>query len=140
MRKWKEFSYSYQWDAQGATVGYRPMITIVLSNGANSIRVNGLIDSGCDSTMIESAIADELAISGGASMQKIAVGGIAGSRKDAFKSDVTVKVAEFDRFLVSATFVPELPFACLLGQRGFFDSFDVRFEKSKQKFYIRPLS
>jgi hypothetical protein len=140
MRRWKEFDYSYQWDAQGSTIGYRPIITIVLNNGTNSIRVNGLVDSGCDSVMIEAAIAEELGIRQDPSSPRIAVGGVAGSRRDAFKQDVTVKVAEFEKFLTNATFVPDLPFACILGQRGFFDSFDVRFEKREDKFYIRPIT
>lgn len=87
--------------------------------------------------MVNSDIAEALGISSHP-LKKVKVGGITGARDDGFKCEVAVRLPSSDEFIADATFVPGLPFACLLGQRGFFDSFNVRFEKEKQKFYLQP--
>ncbi|MBU6323261.1 MAG: retroviral-like aspartic protease [Patescibacteria group bacterium] len=134
--RWKEFDFSYQWDAQGTTVGYRPIIPVELRSDSGSIRVNALIDSGCDCTMLEASLAEALSIK--QFSNSVSVGGVTGERRDAFTHDVSVTVDGFTPFMTDATFVPSLPYACLLGQRRFFDLFEVRFEKHRQKFFIRP--
>jgi len=137
MRRWREFDYTGQWD--GTDFTYRPVINVILSSGAKSIQVVALIDSGCDCVMVNKDIAGALNVTSNP-LRKIRVGGITGLRNDGFKFEIAVQIGQFDSFLNDATFVPGLPFACLLGQRGFFDFFNVRFEKKKQKFYLQQIS
>ena len=138
MKRWREFDYTGQWDG-GTGFAYRPVITVTLSNDSKSIQVVAVIDSGCDCMMINSDIANALGITAHP-LRKIKIGGITGTREDGFKCEVTAKLASLNEFVADATFVPDLPFACLLGQKGFFDAFNVRFEKGKQKFYLQPIS
>lgn len=138
MKRWKEFDYTGQWDG-GTGLAYRPVVTIMLSNGSKSISVMALIDSGCDCMMINSDIAEALGITSHP-LRKIKVGGITGERSDGFKCEVKAQFSSMDEFTADATFIPGLPFACLLGQKGFFDSFNVRFEKGKQKFYLQSIA
>ena len=137
MKRWKEFDYTGQWDGTG--LAYRPVVNVILSNGPKSFPVVALIDSGCDCVMVNKDIAGVLGITSNP-LRKMRVGGITGLRDDGFKSEIAVQPTSFKAFNADATFVPGLPFACLLGQKGFFDSFNVRFEKGKKKFYIQPVS
>ena len=137
MKRWKEFDYTGQWDG-GTGLTHRPIVNIKLSLGSKSIPVVALIDSGCDCVMINKDIADAVNLTSNP-LKKIRVGGITGTRDDGFKFDVAIKIAEFDEFKTEATFIPNLPFACLLGQKGLFDAFNVRFEKEKRKFYLQPV-
>ncbi len=137
MKRWKEFDYAGQWDG-GTGLAYRPIVNVKLSLGLKSIPVVALIDSGCDCVMINRDIADAINLTSNP-LKRIRVGGITGTRDDGFKFDVAIKIAELDEFKTEATFVPNLPFACLLGQKGLFDSFNVRFEKEKRKFYLQPI-
>lgn len=137
MRKWKEFDYTGQWDGSG--LAYRPVINVTLMNEQRSISVVALIDSGCDCVMVNKDIAEALGITSNP-LRKMRVGGVTGLRDDGFKFEIHVQPTSFDAFLTDATFVPNLPFACLLGQKGFFDSFNIRFEKVIRKFYLQPIS
>ena len=137
MKQWREFDYTGQWDGTG--LAYRPVVNVVLSNGSKSIPVVALIDSGCDCVMVNKDIANALGITSNP-LRKMRVGGITGLRDDGFKFEITVQAPSLDAFVADATFVPGLPFACLLGQKGFFDSANVHFEKTKHKFYIQAIS
>ena len=135
MKRWRGFDYTSQWDGTG--LAYRPVVTVTLSNGQKSIQVVALIDSGCDCVMVNKDIAEALGITSNP-LRKMRVGGITGLRDDGFKFEITVQPPSLNAFVADATFVPGLPFACLLGQKGFFDSANVRFEKVKRKFYLQP--
>jgi hypothetical protein len=137
MKRWREFNYTGQWDG-GMGLAYRPTINIELTLGEKTLPILALIDSGCDCIMVNKEIADAINLTSNP-LKRVRVGGITGTRDDGFKFDVTVKIVGLDEFKTEATFVPGLPFACLLGQKGLFDSFNVRFEKAKRKFYLQPL-
>lgn len=137
MKRWKEFDYTGQWDG-GTGLAYRPTVNMELTLGEKTLPIVAIIDSGCDCVMVNKEIADAIGLTSNP-LKKVRVGGITGTRDDGFKFDVAIKIAGLDAFKTEATFVPNLPFACLLGQKGLFDSFNIRFEKAKHKFYLQPL-
>ncbi|MES2930316.1 MAG: hypothetical protein V4665_00835 [Patescibacteria group bacterium] len=131
---WKEYSYSNEWS--GDHIMYRPIIGLELSHNEEHFSCIGLIDSGCDTTLINAEIADALRIDI-SKCKKVKVSGIADKGIDSFTSTVNIKVEGFKDFLeMDVIFVPDMRFGALLGQKDFFEKFKVKFEKKNKKFYL----
>jgi hypothetical protein len=132
---WREYPYTgHQWSNSYGMMS-RPLIQITLHNGDNFFSPSCLIDSGSEATLVSYEIANELKINLGP-CQEIPVGGV-GSTKGKL-CDVTLEIPDFKiRKDITAVFVMDLPFSVLLGQRDFFTELDIRFEKSKNRFYLK---
>ncbi len=131
--KWVEYSYTSQWS--GDHIAERPIVGLTISNGVETFPCTGLVDSGCDTTLLDAEIADFLGIDR-SKCKKIKVSGIADDGIDSFIAPVTICVEGYDKYPLSfnVIFVPHMRFGALLGQNDFFKKFKIRFEAQKHKF------
>lgn len=116
---------------------YRPMIGFTLPDAENFPTI-GMIDSGCDMTMMDAEYAELLRIDRN-TCEKILVGGVVGSQVEAFIGTVTLAIEQFEEypFELDVCFVPNMPFGALFGHSDFFEKFEIRFHKKERRFYLR---
>jgi len=118
--------------SQKADHVFRPIIPVTLSFRGKSVSYEVLIDSGADNCIFDSAIAGVLRMPLSEDREKY-FGGIGGSGIRAYKQGVELSIG-------GVSFVTEVYFSSdlakmgygVLGQRGFFDHFRVRFVYSKK--------
>lgn len=134
-QRWKAYDYQAQLGAGGSVV-YRPLIQIEISRRAEdaSTVVLALIDSGTDSTVMNAVFAPRLGIDKNA-CQTVRLGGIGTS--NGFICNIRMRVPDFGVSIdLPVIFIENPPFDALLGQRHFFEKFDVKFEKHRNKFHL----
>ena len=101
--------------------------------GSNDFRnVKALIDTGADDCLIHIEFAEILGVE---FLGKKKITGV-GSDLMIDYAEVELRVNHFDTKIKIVAGFTELPFSCLLGQRGFFDAYRIRFEKNIQRFEI----
>jgi hypothetical protein len=94
----------------------------------------GLIDSGADTTMMNTEYAKLLGIDLNKAIKKEFLG-IGDSRVSTYISSVTMKVKHFDKLIVTPVAFTDSPSVdILLGQEDFFESFRIKFEKDNDTF------
>ncbi|KKU55858.1 hypothetical protein A3H89_04290 [Candidatus Amesbacteria bacterium RIFCSPLOWO2_02_FULL_48_11] len=117
---------------------FRPVIPIEIKANTKSVRYEALIDSGADLCIFDGQIAQVLGISVRKG-QKRFVGGITGTERPFFVHPVLILIGGWD-YEIAAGFMPDLPpFGYgVLGQKGFFEHFIVKFDYSKAEIEVRP--
>jgi hypothetical protein len=133
---WHEYDYTTQLGPAASMVS-RPLIEVVISCRTSSakIRMLALIDSGTDGTILHADIARSLGINP-AECQRATLGGI-GTTDNAFITNVKIAVPDFDITMEGPVIFAEgIHIDVLLGQRDFFQRFDIRFEKNIGKFFL----
>lgn len=111
------------------------MLEIDIGYGTQTRRVSALLDSGTELTIVDGSIASLLGVSD-TGRQRARVAAFA-SQKDAFLAPVTLTVPGFNETIHSTVlFVDDPQFDMILGQDDFFRRFLVKFEKSKNRFYL----
>lgn len=136
---WKEYKYEGQMDSISGSITYRPVLEVELSTPAKKIKTMALVDSGSESILINESFAQVFHISLHTN-ETVRIGGIGGEGKIGHRSSIKIKIEGYDEaVLTDVIFVPDLPFDVLLGQRGFFDRFDVRFEKKGNRFFLEDV-
>jgi len=134
--KWVEYNYTGQFSQLRSGVIYRPMISLKLISGEKSENCFSLLDSGTDSTLINSEFAEALGIDE-SKCKRIKVSGIENSESTGFLAQVKFRVEGFEEeFETEVVFVKNMVTSGLLGQKDIFESFNIRFEKKKNKFYL----
>lgn len=130
---------------EGGTIDSpRPFLDVKFIAPATTIDLVGLIDSGTDATLIDSEIAKELFISSN-TCRKVYLRGVGqrlGGVPDSigFAYTLQAKFGGFDEvFNVPVIFADKLPYPVLLGQKGFFEYFDVKFRKRKDIFELTKI-
>lgn len=131
---WKEFQYSC---LGGDTFNYRPYVDVVISSENKEIRSAGLIDSGCQTTMIDIEVAEFLKIDL-KNCEKVHVGGIGGEGGLGYRAEVSLTFPDFDFSFVSPVTFANIPTQLLLGQFDFFKHFKVLFE-TNGVFKLNPI-
>ncbi|MEI7709298.1 MAG: hypothetical protein WCI76_01120 [bacterium] len=112
------------------------MISMVIRSGAYSHNCFSLIDSGTDSTLINSEFMQLLGIDE-SKCKKVKVGGVGNSDLYGFISKVKFSIDGFDDTLeTEVIFVKDMVTSGLLGQKDIFENFKIRFEKKHRKFYL----
>jgi hypothetical protein len=113
------------------------MLDVEVSGNSESIRLEGLVDSGTDITMMDSEVAKVLGIDP-TSCKKGTASGV-GGEKPGFLGKVRIKVPGFKRGMTTTVlFIDGLSFPVILGQDDFFRNFLVRFDRRKQVFSLKP--
>jgi len=142
---WKKYTYLSQSDFLNDEViaNPRPLLKVTLTAPASKIEVMGLVDSGTDSTLVHSSIAEALFISRNTCRPAYVkgtgkkLGGVPGDVVGFHYSSLKVKYEGFEEiFELPVTFVDDLPVEMLLGQKDFFNCFDVKFSKNKGVFEL----
>lgn len=114
-----------------------PNIEVELSYNSKSIKVIGLIDSGCQVTNANPALAKYFCIDL-TKCPKIKIGGVGGSGSRGFISNLDMQLRDFGRkFNSPIIFTENLPIPLLLGQDNFFEKFDIKFEKRNNTFELQ---
>ena len=130
----KEYAYTAQSGPGYNGVVYRPLIEVKVSNKTGEMSLLALIDSGTDSTLVNAEIAKTLYIEPN-TCQKVKVGGV--GENIGFLCNVTLSIDDFSESMeIPVIFVENLPFDALLGQRHFFERFQINFEKDKNRFFL----
>ena len=117
--------------------GRMPLLEVRLSNGEDYIDVDCLVDSGAVDSMFHIDFADELGIDL-TSREQREYCGVDGSVMTGWIAPVRIEINGVARPLeINVAFVEgnAIP---LLGQSGFFDNFEVRFQRFKGTFEIIP--
>ena len=116
----------------------KPIIPIGISVGDRSLRYAALIDSGADFCIFDAAIGEELGLDVRLGL-RVNFGGIQErGGADAFLHVVTIKVGGWD-YATKAGFSYDIAkhgFG-ILGQKGFFDIFVVKFDLKKEEIELK---
>jgi len=115
----------------------RPVIPVTLINGSNTIRYLALIDSGADLCIFHSEVGEQISIDI-ESGKKQEFDGITGEKMVAFFHQIEIEVGGY-RLSCYAGFsrgLTKMPYG-ILGQQGFFDTFQVTFDYDKEKVELR---
>lgn len=115
----------------------RPIIPVVLSLGGRqgfavkSVIVDALIDSGADKSLFHADLAKEIGLKLEKGEREF-FGGIEGGRFIAFIHRIQLQIVGMDaRIEMAAGFTEAIGVSALLGQEGFFDTFRITFERSR---------
>lgn len=133
--KWKKYDYTAQW-GPGNTIVHRPLIEVRISSATNSkgIPILAMIDSGTDGTVFNADIARALRIDPNRH-RKVRIGGI--GEQEGFTCAIRLTVPDFKLYMdIPVVFLENPPFDGLLGQRHFFEKFQIKFDKAKKIFHI----
>jgi hypothetical protein len=113
-----------------------PCLLVTLKEGGKEITVEAMVDSGCTVTHANSALAGELGIDLRICIPTKTIG-ISGEMEEAWMTEITFSLPGLgDDFRGPVLFTKNLPVSILLGQKNFFDTFDVHFQKSKHLFTL----
>ena len=137
MKKWVPYTYKCRFVRSYAGIYCElPKIPIELLLNRKIFPTEGVIDSGCTRTHIRADIADFFGIETSA-LPEATTAGITGSEQGRLAKISLHVLGHGEPFDADVVIVKDLPVPVLLGNNNFFDTFDVRFERSKQYFYIR---
>lgn len=117
----------------------KPIIPIELSVGNNKLRYEALIDSGADFCILDGAIGEYLGLDVRSGPKEM-FGGIQDSGgAEAFLHNITLNVGGWD-YKITVAFSYDIAkhgFG-ILGQKGFFDQFVVKFDLLKEEVELKP--
>jgi hypothetical protein len=118
---------------------YRPMIQVKIYIGPRCITALGLLDSGCDKTLIDKNIAKQL-FADFKTYKKESVVGVNGIPISAFASEIDIEVPGLTGKIEHAqiSYGTTSNVAVLLGHIGFFEFFNVKFDTAQKQFEINP--
>jgi hypothetical protein len=136
---WIKFQYtpSQETDKEGNILGisYVPLLEVEFVNGDKKFAGRALVDSGAYMTLANAEIAKMLEISGEGCPRK-PVSGIVGST-EGFVKEVSLNVKYFEgKITIPVLFVEGLRAGILLGHRGFFENYRVKFQADQNIFEI----
>jgi len=116
----------------------RPVIPIILEYGGKKVGYRALIDSGADYNIFHSAIGEILGLNI-KSGKKETFGGISGEKLTAYFHLINAEIWGWQYELYSGFSYDIPPFGYgVLGQKGFFDIFIVKFDLTKEEIELKP--
>lgn len=114
----------------------RPMVNIELFGPTDSILTHAVVDSGADNCLFNMQFAKKIGVDLN-KCEKSKTFGIAGQIMDVYVSnDVEIQIESLDKTKIPIGFIDSPSVNGLLGQKGFFDSYRVKFEKDHNIFEI----
>lgn len=133
---WTKYSYAFPLGSfEGFTVK-EPFVEVVLSHDRRYFPQLSMIDSGASISMASDEIRGIFGIDASA-CRKINVSGIVGGHVEGLLHTMTMSIDKFDESVkMPIIFVPGLKTNMLLGQIGFFENFNIRFENINNSFYL----
>ncbi len=116
----------------------RPVIPIKIQSGGHSVSYEVLVDSGADICIFDGGIGDILGLNveGG---ERQSVGGIAGQSASYYLHDVEIEVGGWP-YNIKAGFLRNVAGGFnygVVGQRGFFEHFVVKFDFQKAEIELK---
>jgi hypothetical protein len=117
-----------------------PLASVRLACNKNKVKLWALIDSGADFCVFNGEIASILNIEL-KSGRLIDLSGFVGGTSPAWIHQINLELEGYPSININAAFTEsDMPELSLLGQRGFFDNFQIRFERYKDLIEIFPRS
>ncbi|MDO8654846.1 MAG: aspartyl protease family protein [bacterium] len=114
----------------------RPMVQIEVSGPAGSRKFDALIDSGADISLFNTQVAELLGFDLSKAKSRNFLG-ISGGIKAHALEDIEIKIEGMDKSIkIPVSFVASSSVGLLLGQEGFFDQYQIKFEKDHDTFEI----
>lgn len=116
----------------------RPVIPIKIINKDRSVNYEVLIDSGADVCIFDAEIGELIGINIPSGRREI-VGGIAGQTAEYFVHSIEIEVGGWS-YKIEAGFLPRVAGGFnygVVGQRGFFDIFVVKFDLMKEEIELK---
>lgn len=116
----------------------RPVIPVILEYGGKKVGYKALIDSGADYNIFHAAIGEILGLDI-KSGKRETFGGISGEKLAAYFHFVNVEVGSW-QYKLYCGFSYDIPLFGygVLGQKGFFDKFIVKFDLSRAEIELKP--
>lgn len=137
---WVEYNYRCILSPDGE--GYScdtAHIPVKIMYGTETFSTEGLLDSGCDTTLVNMEVAEflEIDLSQTPSIFVAGVGGYGRGKR----ASVLLHVDDLgEPFEAPVVFLENLKVPVCLGQKTFFDKFNVRFEKHRNKFFVERIA
>jgi hypothetical protein len=122
-------------------VGYQPTLSvrIVPRPGFIPFNTTMIVDSGSEDTLLHESVGLAIGLDVRSGKPKD-VGGITGGGIG-YEHSVKIELKELGEFLeVDAIFVPNMGTSGILGQRDFFNKYDVLFKRRKLEFILKKVS
>jgi hypothetical protein len=117
-----------------------PIVSVRLACKGKNQKVWAIIDSGADVSVFNADIASLLGIAPNTG-SPYPLSGLVGGSIDAWLHPVELTLGEFSSVAINVAFTnTSMPEASVLGQRGFFDNFQIRFQRYKNQIEIYPRS
>ena len=128
----------FKYKAYGSAL--RPVIEARLKHAENSVRYEVLVDSGADICLFDQSVGEAIGIDIKKGKVK-EVFGVGGKASLYYLHPVTIEVGGWD-FKIEAGFMPDvagrvIPYG-IVGQKGFFDKFVVKFDLQKEDLELKP--
>jgi hypothetical protein len=119
---------------------HRPYLIVRLLNGDKHKDVISLVDSGADVCLFHSDVGKMLGMKIEAAPE-LAFRGVSGVREVAYLHRVDLVVRGLNSITLDVGFTNSLAVGTgLLGQRGFFEQFQINFQLRQKHFEIRPVN
>lgn len=115
----------------------RPIIPVSLKYNASSIRFEALIDSGADFSIFPIEIAHKLNIPINRG-KKVYFSGVGWESFEGTIADIFIEIGE-NRIKTKTVFTEARENTGILGQKGFFDNFDIKLSYQKQLIEIEKV-
>lgn len=117
----------------------RPLVPVVLSYGGKTVEVLALVDSGADAALFHASLAREIgiALEAGTKQTFYGISPDKGIEVYLHKIRLQLKGAS-DNIEMEVGFTESKGVGALVGQSGFFDHYQITFEKSKDRLEIKP--
>ena len=138
-----KFKYRYLRDSSGSGRDYirLPLLQVRLAFGANHTDVVGLVDTGATDCLFDRDVADDLGIALADSDPKREYFGVGGNSLVGHIHSIRLQVQGFSEWIeIEVAFIDaQLPYQ-LLGQAGFFDNYEINFQRYRGRFEIKSRS
>jgi len=116
----------------------KPIIPIKISSGSNGLRYSALIDSGADFCILDGEVGDVLGIDVRSGKKEIFGGIQERGGAEAFLHDVVLNVGGWDyKTTVGFSYDIAKHGFGILGQKGFFDMFSIKFDLAKENIELK---
>lgn len=122
-------------------VVWRPIIPVFLFNNKKVIGYEAIIDSGADFNIFHSEIADILGINYKKGSKRHLFG-LGSQEIKGYECETEIKVQGFDKYLSKVVFSSQIPSNSfgVLGNKGFFNNYNVNFKYQMKVIEINPSS
>jgi len=132
----KEYKYTPRWG--GNQIEHRPLVPVeVIANGKTR-NFRGLVDSGCETTTLNIAIATMLGVSLD-DCEPTRIGGVGNAPQTAYRCELLLRMPDFDCEFTSPVLFANMAADVLLGFNNFFEHFRVNFERDKDIFTLTQI-
>ncbi len=130
----KGISYNYKKVGEGR---YRPIIAIEIQ-GTATLQYEVLVDSGADFCIFDAEVAEAIGVEDLATGDEFKFGGVTGKEEVGFMHSVTLKIGGSEH-QTKVAFSEKIrdDGTGIVGQKGFFDRFSVKFDYAEKSIVLR---